>query len=216
MAGRRDEPRTKLKTAEDDDGFLGRWSRRKAAARTMETKDAADPPDRTSAGWKPEDQDDSSPAVREPAVHGEEQPPAFDVSKLPDIDSLGPGSDFSPFMQAGVPSALKTKALRKLWRVKPELANLDGLLDYGEDLTGSFKVVDHLKTAYEVGRGFLRDQENDDPEKVTEDDDLKEIDETDRPRSSAASAGKGDEIAADTSVDRPISEGRPKDDTEKA
>jgi hypothetical protein len=88
---------------------------------------------------------------------GDQEP--FDVKSLPDIDSLGPSSDFSVFMQAGVPSELKTKALRKLWRVKSELANLDGLIDYGEDLTGSFKVASHLKTAYEVGRGFLRDDQ---------------------------------------------------------
>ena len=131
-----------------DEGFLSRWSRRKAEAKTADDTAALAPEvvPETEAS-------DQTPAPREP-----DEPVEFDVSTLPDIDSLGPGSDFSMFMQAGVPPALKTKALRKLWRVKPELANLDGLLDYGEDLTGSFKVVDHLKTAYEVGRGFLRDQ----------------------------------------------------------
>lgn len=131
----------------EDEGFLGRWSRRKAAVRSDEAE-AAPPAD----------------VVDEPSDEGQAlstdeaaEPAEFDVSSLPDIDSLGPKSDFSMFMQAGVPAELKTKALRKLWRVKSELANLDGLIDYGEDLTGSFKVVDHLKTAYEVGRGFLRD-----------------------------------------------------------
>ncbi|MGI9419975.1 MAG: DUF3306 domain-containing protein [Geminicoccaceae bacterium] len=137
-----------------DEGFLSRWSRRKAEAKTADDTAALDPEVVPEA-----ETSDETPSPRDPA-----EPAEFDVSTLPDIDSLGPGSDFSMFMQAGVPPALKTKALRKLWRVKPELANLDGLLDYGEDLTGSFKVVDHLKTAYEVGRGFLKDQADQAPD----------------------------------------------------
>ena len=133
----------------EDEGFLGRWSRRKAAAKAKETETAP----------SPEIVDDTSDDGKALSPADAAEPPQFDVSSLPDIDNLGPKSDFSMFMQAGVPPELKTKALRKLWRVKSELANLDGLIDYGEDLTGSFKTVDHLKTAYEVGRGFLRDDE---------------------------------------------------------
>lgn len=144
-----DSPALPAVAAKDDEGFLGRWSRRKTAARTS---------------------DETIPAQRADELETEDEPgelnapeqaeaPPFDPATLPDIDSMDAGADFSVFMQAGVPPALKTKALRKLWRVKPELANLDGLLDYGEDLTGSFKVVDHLKTAYEVGKGFLRDDD---------------------------------------------------------
>lgn len=147
----------------DDGGFLGRWSRRKAEAKTAEEAD----PILSVDLREPDPQSDLAAREADPATEDKSEPPAFDVASLPDIDSLGPGSDFSMFMQTGVPSELKNKALRKLWRVKPELANLDGLLDYGEDLTGSFKVVDHLKTAYEVGRGFLRDQD-DETEKVKE------------------------------------------------
>lgn len=211
MAGRRDEPPARPKTVEDDDGFLGRWSRRKAEARAAQAEDVAAPSDRSTA-----DQESASPIIPE-----EKEPPAFDVSKLPDIDSLGPGSDFSPFMQAGVPSALKTKALRKLWRVKPELANLDGLLDYGEDLTGSFKAVDHLKTAYEVGRGFLRDRNDEDQDKAAakdgEDDDRQdEPNEPDRAGTASANAGQADEIDADASSDLPSSPGQPNDEAKKS
>ena len=140
----------------DDGGFLGRWSRRKAEAKTAEETTSAISADLQDA----EAASDLAAQEADMATEEASEPPAFDVASLPDIDSLGPGSDFSMFMQTGVPAELKTRALRKLWRVKPELANLDGLLDYGEDLTGSFKVVDHLKTAYEVGRGFLRDQDD--------------------------------------------------------
>ncbi|MGI9449597.1 MAG: DUF3306 domain-containing protein [Geminicoccaceae bacterium] len=142
------------KTSESDsadEGFLGRWSRRKAEAR------AAD--DNTSADL----QVDQEAPPSETDTEQVNRPPA---AALPDIDKMEAGSDFSVFMQAGVPQELKTKALRKLWRVKPELANLDGLIDYGEDLTGSFKVVDHLKTAYEVGKGFLKDDEEQEAKEI--------------------------------------------------
>ncbi len=159
MAGRKETAGDKPEAGADDGGFLGRWSRRKAEAKTVEEAAPAISADLREA----EAPSDLAAHEANPATGEEGEPPAFDVASLPDIDSLGPGSDFSMFMQTGVPAELKTRALRKLWRVKPELANLDGLLDYGEDLTGSFKVVDHLKTAYEVGRGFLRDPEEETP-----------------------------------------------------
>jgi len=151
----------------EDEGFLGRWSRRKASTKTAAAVEHISPPtdlvdDKKLPTAVEHEPDDQQPTEK-----------AFDPATLPDIDKMGPGSDFSVFMQSGVPSALKTKALRKLWLVKPELANLDGLIDYGEDLTGSFKVVDQLKTAYQVGKGFLKDDEEQEPpdETVIADDD---------------------------------------------
>jgi len=119
----------------DDEGFLGRWSRRKAEAR--------EPSEEPAAGEAPDTEAESA---------------SIDPADLPDLDSLDADSDFSVFMRKGVPAPLRTLALRKLWRLNPTLANLDGLVDYGEDLTGSFKVVAKLKSAYEVGKGFLRDE----------------------------------------------------------
>lgn len=139
-----------VKDEPEGEGFLGRWSRRKAETKTVE-------------GSVPvEVQDEQEARLTESETEQVDQPPeAVDPATLPDIDKMDASSDYSMFMQAGVPAELKTKALRKLWRVKPELANLDGLIDYGEDLTGSFKVVDHLKTAYKVGRGFLKQEDED-------------------------------------------------------
>ena len=184
------EPRIpKPEAAPSDEGFLGRWSRRKAEA--VAASDNVDLAASDSADVVEEETEGTSSSTGEPR-----EAEVFDVSTLPDIDSLGPGSDFSMFMQAGVPSALKTKALRKLWRVKPELANLDGLLDYGEDLTGSFKVVDHLKTAYEVGRGFLKDQKQEDHEEDAGEDDLAASDASRLPESS-------DQAETDAETDEP-------------
>ncbi len=74
---------------------------------------------------------------------------------LPDPDTLNEGDDFKAFMSKAVPSRLRTRALRRLWRVNPVLANIDGLVDYGEDFTDASNVIENLQTTYQVGKGML-------------------------------------------------------------
>jgi len=74
--------------------------------------------------------------------------------QLPDPDTMGPGDDFRAFMTKAVPDRLRRRALRRLWTSNPALANLDGLLDYGEDFTDKAKVLEHMQTAYQVGKGM--------------------------------------------------------------
>jgi hypothetical protein len=76
---------------------------------------------------------------------------------LPDPDMLGPGDDVRAFMAEAVPDRLRRRALRQLWRTNPTLANLDALVDYGEDYTDAARVVADLQTAYQVGRGIVRE-----------------------------------------------------------
>jgi hypothetical protein len=74
---------------------------------------------------------------------------------LPDPDTLQPGDDFSGFMSRMVPDRIRRRALRKLWGTNPVLANVDGLVDYGEDFTDAALAVENLQTAYQVGKGML-------------------------------------------------------------
>jgi len=75
---------------------------------------------------------------------------------LPDPDTLEAGADFKGFLAKNVPERIKTRALRRLWRLNPVLANLDGLVDYDDDYTDAACVVDGMKTAYQVGKGMLK------------------------------------------------------------
>ncbi len=75
---------------------------------------------------------------------------------LPDPDTLGRGDDFSAFMARAVPERLRRRALRRLWLSDPVLANLDDLLEYGEDYTDAATVVEGLQTVYRVGEGMIR------------------------------------------------------------
>ena len=74
---------------------------------------------------------------------------------LPDPDQLQVGDDVSGFMAKAVPDRLRRRALRRLWRLNPVLANVDGLVDYGEDYTDAACVIENLQTAYQVGKGML-------------------------------------------------------------
>ncbi|MHA3977173.1 DUF3306 domain-containing protein [Halovulum sp. GXIMD14794] len=75
---------------------------------------------------------------------------------LPDPDTLEPGDDFTAFLRDVVPEHLRRRALRRLWRSNPVLANLDGLNDYDGDYTNAATDAPGLKTAYRVGKGLLK------------------------------------------------------------
>jgi hypothetical protein len=128
---------------EDRESFLHRWSRRKVEAGSR---------DRPPAG-------DQAPAASEPTQREPAEPgPAVDLEDLPDIETLHAGSDFKAFLREGVPQELRMLALRKLWRLNPTLANLDGLVEYGEDYAAG-NLAGALKSAYRVGRGFARHED---------------------------------------------------------
>jgi len=75
--------------------------------------------------------------------------------ELPEPETLGAGDDFTAFLSEAVPDRIRRRALRVLWRSNPVLANVDQLVDYGEDFTDSATVVANLQTAYQVGKGML-------------------------------------------------------------
>lgn len=76
--------------------------------------------------------------------------------ELPDLDSVTSSDDIRAFLRDGIPRRLKNLALRKLWRMNPVLANVDGLVDYGEDFANPEVIGDAVKTAYQVGKGMLK------------------------------------------------------------
>jgi len=75
---------------------------------------------------------------------------------LPDPDTLENPEDIRAFLAKAPLQRLKMRALRRMWRLNPVLANLDGLLDYGEDFTDSAMVIENMQTAYQVGKGMLK------------------------------------------------------------
>jgi Protein of unknown function (DUF3306) len=108
-------------------GFLARWSRLKQAARKAQ-----------------------APAAPEPQA----PPPEPAAQDLPAIEELNADSDFTAFMRPGVPDSLRNAALRKLWSSDPVYANLDGLVEYGEDFAADFNAGAAVATLYRVLEGM--------------------------------------------------------------
>ncbi len=91
--------------------------------------------------------------------------------ELPDPEGMQAGDDFTAFLKTTVPERIRVRALRRLWTTNPVLANLDGLIEYGEDFTDAATVVENLQTTYRVGQGMLKHvQELDRAESGTESD----------------------------------------------
>ena len=59
-------------------------------------------------------------------------------------------------MKEVVPERLRRRALKKLWLSNPLLANVDGLVDYGEDFTDAAVGAGFVETTYQVGKGMLK------------------------------------------------------------
>lgn len=126
------------------------WARRKAAVAAEEAK-----LQRTASAAveiADDDPEDGGPSATPADEHDDAR--VLAGLGLPDPESLGPGDEFAPFMQDVVPERIRIRALRSLWRSNPALANLDGLIDYGENFTDAACVLDNLQTAYQVGKGM--------------------------------------------------------------
>jgi Protein of unknown function (DUF3306) len=111
--------------------MLSRWSRLKRAASAqtqIETPVGAEPrvaSDVAQSSAAP------SPISADAAVSA---PPAADRLPLPPLSAISLTEDFTPFMQAKVPQALKQQALKALFKA-PHFNAMDGLDIYIDDYT---------------------------------------------------------------------------------
>ncbi len=117
------------------------WSRRKAAVEEEARKDLLV-------------QEAQEAELREAEQAGRPDDEILAELGLPDPDTLSEGDDFKAFLRETVPARIRTRALRRLWISNPVLANVDGLVDYGEDFTDAACVLEKLQTAYQVGKGM--------------------------------------------------------------
>lgn len=137
-----------------DESRLSRWSRRKAETRAGRGGAA---PELREDGAAPELREENADLPVDAAKPGEtaqETPPP----DLPDIDTLTAESDFTAFMKEGVPKALRRQALRKLWASDPVFNVIDGMEEYGEDYTDAATVIEGMKSAWEAGKGYPKEE----------------------------------------------------------
>lgn len=110
------------------EGFFSRWSKLKRGEAPVEALPEAEP--------------EPAPApAPEMAAEMAQAPPAepeFDLASLPDIDTVSAETDFTAFLQKGVPESLKRQALRRAWSLDPAIRDFCGPADYAWD----FNAVD--------------------------------------------------------------------------
>ncbi|WP_284177812.1 DUF3306 domain-containing protein [Rhabdaerophilum sp. SD176] len=103
------------------EGFLSRWSRRKLK------------PEPEAGASVPDDPSSVPAAVEGEPMLSAEAEPEFDVSTLTPLEALTSESDFTQFLQKGVPEALRNAALRKMWVLDPVLSAPDRFAEYAWD-----------------------------------------------------------------------------------
>ena len=108
---------------------LSRWSRLKRAAAQVDSVNAvrAEPVEALVAAEK--DNDHLSPHVNPDSASLNSE-----CAELPPLSSISLAEDFTPFMRAQVPQALKQRALKALFK-EPHFNVMDGLDIYIDDYT---------------------------------------------------------------------------------
>lgn len=110
-----------------DDGFLTRWSRRKALARQAPPEAPAVAPETATGTAQPAQA--GLPQQAEPAPG----PAEFDLASLPALETITAATDVSVFLKAGVPESLRNAALRQVWAADPAIRDYVGLSEYAWD-----------------------------------------------------------------------------------
>lgn len=150
----------------DSEKFIARWSRRKrAAAEHVDEKSPAEmkPPATSDAATeRAHASERDAPAARSGTPTPVE--PAFDLAKLPPIESITAESDIRAFLAPGVPPDLTRAALRRAWSADPKIRDFVGMADYDWDFNtpgaiagfGPLEMTDQLRrqVAQMVGRSL--------------------------------------------------------------
>jgi hypothetical protein len=112
----------------DDQGFLSRWSRRKAQVQSGQAVPAEPPraPSPSPAVIAPVEADTPAPVADAPKA---ELPP---LPTLDDVAKLTRDSDYAPFVRAGVDPGVRNAAMKKLFS-DPHFNVMDGLDVYIDD-----------------------------------------------------------------------------------
>ena len=151
----------KEESKEGEGGFLSRWS-----ARKNQIAKGEDVPDEVPA-----------PEIAEGAVIEDEEDAALTDAELlkkydlPDPEAVTEESGLEQFLNGkGLPGRVRQMALRRLWRLNPLFGVVDDMVEYGEDYTDAATVVEGMKTAYTVGKGYAKEVVEPEESEAMEDD----------------------------------------------
>jgi putative acetyltransferase len=143
-----------------EEPFLKRWSRRKVEAREGPTPGEAPAAAEEAKVAALDARSERGDVASDDKPREKRELTEADFADV-DFDALDAKSDYSRFLQAGVPETIKNKALRRLWMSDALYTTPDPFQDYLHDYTDAAVAVPPgtLKTAYRIGKGFLSDEE---------------------------------------------------------
>ena len=133
---------------EGEGGFLSRWSARKS---------------QIAKGEDVSDEVSVTEIAEDAGVEDEEDAALTDVEllekyDLPDPEAITEESGLEQFLNGkGLPGRVRQMALRRLWRLNPLFGIVDDMVEYGEDYTDAATVIEGMKTAYTVGKGYEKE-----------------------------------------------------------
>lgn len=73
-----------------------------------------------------------------------------DPEEIEDEDKL------DNLLQGQFPDRIRQMALRRMWRLNPLFRFADEMVEYGENYTDAATVIEGMQTAYQVGKGYLK------------------------------------------------------------
>ena len=186
----------KEEAKEDEGGFLSRWSTRKNQIAKGE-----DVPDEVPA---PEIAGDAVVEDEEDAKLSDAE--LLEKYDLPDPEGVTEESGLEQFLNGkGLPGRVRQMALRRLWRLNPLFGIVDDMVEYGEDYTDAATVVEGMKTAYTVGKGYEKDVvEAEEAEALDDDVEAKEGDADAEAKDAEAKDAKAKDAEAKEGEGEPI------------
>ena len=153
----------------EPESFITRWARRKReATQEVEAKQSSAASDAASEDLRPpEEQGHEGDVTAARRSASERAEPAFDVSKLPPIESITADSDIRAFLAPGVPPELTRAALRRAWAADPKIRDFVGLAENAWDFNaaepiagfGPLEMTEELRreVARMVGRALVEE-----------------------------------------------------------
>jgi hypothetical protein len=134
-----------------DGGFLTRWSMRKThIAQGLEVpEEVAD-----DAALTADDADHQAAESDEDAALSDAE--LLEKYELPDPAEIEEEAGLDKFFDGKTPERLRQMALRRLWRINPFFGFVDDMVEYGEDYTDAATVIEGMQTAYQAGKGYLK------------------------------------------------------------
>ena len=134
-----------------ESGFLTRWSARKTQiAEGLEVPEEAldDAALVADGGDHQAAENDEDAALSDAEL--------LEKYELPDPAEIEEEAGLDKFFDGKTPERLRQMALRRLWRINPFFGFVDDMVEYGEDYTDAATVIEGMQTAYQAGKGYLK------------------------------------------------------------